>query len=283
MVLRSLLLAAACFAGLAMCAFFAGCSDDDGDDNRQLPDFSQLSILLYYDGELEGNFAQQALDDFGATYTLVESPAELLAQSGNAYDLLVIDNPDQDSEAMLDLLENYVDDGGRMVISTWQSDQFPDHPLWAELGADIGLAPNTNVVPQFRWEEDHPVFTFPNRVPDLDALTDDFEFGVNYFPGNALSNAEAVGGITPEPQPNSATIFVNDTGRTVLNAFLLMDAVEIVNGTVIPNDEDNDGEPDARELWQNEIVYVLRGNPVPVTLVAPVATSTRGAGKSNKP
>lgn len=281
MVLRSLLMTAACCMGLAIVGVFTGCNGDD-DNDRELPDFTQLSILLYYDGEPEGNFAQQALDDFGAVYTLVESSEELLGQSGNAFDLLVIDNPDQNDEDMLTLLDNYVEDGGRIVISTWQSDASPDHPLWDELGANIGAAPNGDVVPQFRWEENHPVFTFPNRVPDLTALTDDFDFGVNYFPGNALSNAEAVGGITPEPEPDSATIFVNDTDRTVLNAFLLMDAVEIVDITVIPNDEDDDGEPDARELWQNEIVYVLRGNPVPVTLVAPTL-STRSAGKGNRP
>jgi len=61
-----------------------------------------------------------------------------------------------------------------------------------------------------------------------------------------------------------------------------MDAVEIVDGTVIPNDEDNDGEPDARELWENEIVNVLQGNVTPVILRNP-STFTRGSGMNNRP
>lgn len=137
-------------------------------------------------------------------------------------------------------------------------------------------------MPQYRWAVDHPIFTVPNQVPDLTALTDHFGYGVNFFPGNALSNAEAVGGITPGPAPDSATIFVNNTGRTVLNAFLLMDAV---NDDGTANDVDADGTPDAQELWQNEIVYVLQGNPTPVTLVVPSTSTrnaTRSAGQSNR-
>jgi hypothetical protein len=279
--MRYLLLAAVCCAWLAMGVFFAGCDDDDN-GGRRLPNFDLLSILLYYDGEPEGNFAQQALDDFGADYDLVESPEELLALAGNAYHLLVIDNPNSNDEDMLDALQGYVEDGGRMVISTWQSQQLPDHPLWGVLGADIGLAPNNDVVAQFRWIPGHDIFTFPNAVPDLTALTDDFQYGVNYFPGNALLTADAVGGITPAPAADSATIFVHDNGRTVLNAFLLMDAVEIVNETVIPNDEDDDGEPDARELWQNEIVYVLQGNVNAVILPDLIPASTRGTAPSNR-
>lgn len=126
-MLRSLLLVAACCVGLAMCVLFAGCSDTDG--NQVVPDFSGLSILLYYDGEPAGNFALRALDALGADYTLVTDQDELMAQAGNAYELLVIDNPNIQDEAMLDLLNTYVEDGGRMVISTWQSDEFPDHPL----------------------------------------------------------------------------------------------------------------------------------------------------------
>jgi len=282
MRLHHLLLAAACCAWLTMGLLFAGCSDTPNAGGLHLPDFSNMSILLYYDGEDGGNFAQQALDDFGAGYTLVGNPDDLLAQSGNAFQLVVIDNPGNDNEQMLDMLQQYVEDGGRMVISTWQSDSLPDHPLWGVLGADIGDAPSNDVVPQFKWIENHAVFTFPNQVPNLTAMTDDFSYGVNQFPGNALPNADTVGGITPAPAADSATIFVNHNGRTVLNSFLLMDAVEIVDDTVIPNDEDDDGEPDARELWQNEMVNVLQGNVTPVTLVAPTSSFTRGTAKSNK-
>lgn len=120
-MLHSPMLAAACCVGLALCVFFAGCSDSDG--NRVLPDFDGLSILLYSDSDGVGNFAQQALDDFGADYTFVASPQELLAQAGNAYDLLVIENPYIQDAGMLGLLDNYVGDGGRMVISTYSGPQ----------------------------------------------------------------------------------------------------------------------------------------------------------------
>lgn len=278
MKLQSLMVLAVLCALLMSVLFFTGCSDRAGSDQL---DFSQFNILLYYDGVPEGNFAQQALDNLGATYTLVTSPAELFAQGGNAFHLLVIDNPNLENEAMLDSIEGYIEVGGRVAISTWQSDWHPTHTIWATLGSTSGDAPSEDVSPVFKWDITHPIFTFPNDAPNLTALTDDIDYRVNFFPGDVANGSTALAGVSSTPITGQALLFLGESQRTIYNAFLLMDAVSFDGTNFVPNDVDEDGNPDGREYWENEIVFLLAQNDVDPVEVPIIIPSTRAAGTNN--
>lgn len=132
-------------------------------------------------------------------------------------------------------------------------------------------------LPVYRWQPSHAIFTFPNAMPDLTAMTDGP--GTDSAPGNALEGTEAIGGVTTTPADGEGEIFVNDSGRTVLNSFLLCNAIDSQN--LIPNDVDEDDKPDATELWENEIAYVMQGNVQPVLLPGQEAASTGAATKKN--
>lgn len=219
----------------------------------------------------------KALENLGATeYDVALNPDEFAGYLGNSYDLIVIDHSNYGgADVMLDALAGYVENGGRLVIASWRL--YESSPLWPLLG--YSNVTNGDVVPIYQWQPSHAVFTFPNAVPNLTAMTDGG--GTDNFPGNALDNAEAVAGITSVPAVDSASIFVNDTGRTVLNAFLMCNAI---SDQLVPNDIDDDGKPDATELWENEIVSVMQGDVQPVLLpnLQPAMTKSSGAQNNSR-
>ena len=267
---------------LALTLLLAGCDDNPVEAGQQLPDFSQFNILLYEDAvDVEALFAQQALDNLNANYTLASTPDEFFsAGSGQSWDLIVVENANYNSLDMLEALRLYYLDGGRVAISTFQVSNDATHALWSALGASFDGTISSDVDPVYKWVPGSSLFTFPNNVPNFTAMTD-YTYTINNASGTALASATAMGGITTTPTAGNAVIFLNNSNRAILNSFLLADAATEVGDTLVPNDVDSDGVADAVEYWENQVVFLLNQSgvaPVPFPMQPAV---TRSQGGSN--
>ncbi len=200
------------------------------------------------------------------------------AMAAQGWQLIVVDNPSSGDTSFLTNIENFVNAGGHLAISTWQSDPFPTHTLWGTLGSTSGAAPGGDVHPIYRWVATHPIFSTPNDVPDFTALSDVW-YGVDTFPGDPTGTGTALAGTTESSEPGKATIFIANAGRTIFNAFLLDDAAD---DTDVANDVDGDGKADAIEYWENQIVYLLSQAGIRTVRVAPASVRHSGSGPSNR-
>jgi len=260
------------FALLLFALLVSGCQDTS---TGIMPDLSQYSVLLYTDSwnyrEGSPDFAAQALEGLNVTdYDVAHNPTELANFYGNSYDLIVFDNSWYGSSVMVDALLGYLENEGRLVMTSWlmagnvensTRDPYPSHPIWAYFG--YSPASFGDVAPVYKWPAEDALFTFPNSVPDFSAMTDGSR--IDTFPGNAESSEEARAGVSSSPTSEAVTIVDCGCGRHILNAFLLCNAIDENN---VPNDVDGDGKADAVELWQNEIVAVMQGEITPAELPA---------------
>ncbi len=209
-------------------------------------------ILLYDDSQ--HGFAAQALRNLGYAVTTSGNLADFNSYlSTQTWHLVVADNPGNSSSGTLSLLKGFVNAGGRLAISTWQTGKYPSDALWATLGSTSGQAPDSDVHPVYKWTSSHQIFTTPNSVPNFTAMKYT-GWDVDAFPGSATGTGTALGGIATAAIANNATIFVANGGRTVFNAFLLDDAVDEYD---VANDVDADSKADAVEYWENQVVFLL--------------------------
>ncbi len=148
-----------------------------------------------------------------------------------------------------DELLAYLRTGGRLIMSTWQIADRPDHPLWAELGFE--WLENYEAPEPVVWTDAEPrFFRVPNDVPDF------IELGNYYLTHGhrvaARPGATVLARLLAKGQGADAMVLAND-GRTLYRAF--MDGANVV-------DRDGDEVLDTTELWRNLLVQML-AEPVP--------------------
>ena len=206
-----------------------------------------------------------ALNNLGINYThYADNPSGFgAALASQPWDLVIVDHYNYYAVGSYwTELEEYVRDGGRLVLSTFDIDGSHSEPttLWDTLGvrwvSDMLYSPE----PVYRWIPSHPIFTFPNSVGDI---TSYISWGpVDYGDHVAVTTGTPIAGFTTSPVEDYAAIVVGNTYPTVLFSFCLDD---------FRYDEDGDGKLDAIELWQNAIVYLARGfeHDLAVSLDAP--------------
>ncbi|MFW9843320.1 MAG: hypothetical protein ACFFEV_01965 [Candidatus Thorarchaeota archaeon] len=157
----------------------------------------------------------------------------------------------------LDEIYAYVDDGGVLLMSYYDMDAHPSHPLWSKLGVEwaetISGEPSIYI-----WDDSHDIFTTPN-----DHSTSNFTSGSTMFDdGDAVTVSTgytALAGTTATDTAGKAVIVVSADRTTLFNPFLI-DNFE--------TDTDDDTFEDRIELWQNEITYIMTepSGGVPFTL-----------------
>ena len=217
---------------------------------------------------------------YGGAYNLY---TELLVDEG-PWDLVIFDhqfaNFYEPDYAIYDRLLEYVQSGGRLIMSSWLAGERPDHPLWEALGFRFG---ESFIDPQpVYWTDDEPRFeTAPNDVPDFSTLGDYYvidghqierlegaitlarysgstlagsgpgvgsETGVGSKTG--VGSEAGVGSETGagDDTDNSAAIVLANDGRTIFRAF---------NDGSNASDLDGDGLFDTYELWRNLLVQMV--------------------------
>jgi len=226
------------------------------------------NILVYTDDFYvapSSRYVIVALNNLGINYThYADNPSGFgWALVNQPWDMVIVDHYNYYAVGSYwTELEEYVRDGGLLVLSTFDIDGSHSEPttLWNTLGArwisNMQLSPE----PVYRWMPSHPIFTFPNTVGDI---TSYISWGpVDYGDHVAATTGTPIAGFTTSPTEDYAAVVVGNIYPTVLFSFCLDD---------FRYDEDGDGKLDAIELWQNAIVYLARGfeHDLAVSLDAP--------------
>ncbi len=217
----------------------------------------QSKTLVYVDDVYAPNLYRtpvaQAMNDLGLSWYLtgVVPDYSYFNMSLCLYNwsLVVVDNPTWPWSNVLAThaeIINYINAGGRFIMSYYDMNSYPSSPLWPRLGFGYqGNMPSSQ--PVYIWQPSNPVFTIPNR------------YGANRFVSgggfmdegdvlNVYANGTALAGMTLTANATQAAIVVGNNGRTLYNGYLIDD---------FGYDTDNSSYVDSFELWENEIAFML--------------------------
>jgi hypothetical protein len=204
------------------------------------------ATVLLYDNNTNNQRAQNALTTLGFSYTVGNSVNFNTLLTGSSWNLVVVDCPS--TVPSWEPLINYVNGGGRAIMSFWDLDNNSGsgHPnLPGAFGVSV-VSDFSSPQDVYRWDISHAVFNNPNAVGDLTGWSDGWADDGDLL--SALSGAQALAGFTPSADPNSAAIVLGNSGRTIYNGFLF--------------DELND--PLGQRIIENEITFLLSApQPIP--------------------
>ncbi|MBD3198326.1 MAG: hypothetical protein GF317_24970 [Candidatus Lokiarchaeota archaeon] len=164
------------------------------------------------------------------------------------WDLVVIDN----TQGFLTILYfnelfEYLKNGGKLILSTWEYYRSEPIPLWEYIGFKyentILIPPTLNL-----WSTSHPIFNNPIDYDSTKIETSTNIYGTDANNLTIYSNATAYAGLTISSQNTSCSIILGASGRALVNGFLL---------TEYSDDTDDSTYPDSLEIWMNEIYYML--------------------------
>ena len=214
------------------------------------------TILVYTDDYQMSpgtTYVEQALQAMGMSYTAYYGDYDGFGSAlttGGPWDMVLVSHNNYFGLGnWWTEIEDYVDDGGTVVIETFDIDGSHSEPttLWTTLGVSYASDLGTPE-PVYRWQSSHPIFTQVENVPDMSTWSTGY--GDNGDKCDPMSPTIAVAGFTGSETAGEGALF---TGS-------------IVNSFVVSNfrgDDDSDGKLDAVELWQNEIAYSIGGPDCP--------------------
>jgi hypothetical protein len=167
----------------------------------------------------------------------------------------------------LDELYAYVDGGGTLIMTYWNLNNNPTHPLWSKLGVEYSSSLTGNPS-MYVWDASHPIFSEPNDHGVYN-YTVNGPFGDDGDAVTVLAGSTALAGTSVNAQDGTATIVVSNDKQTLFNGAILDNF-----GT----DEDDSTYEDHVELWENEIVFMMTpGGGLPFNL-DPMTLLIIGAG-----
>jgi len=212
---------------------------------------ADAEVLVFTDYGYSGTYRDPvalAMNDLGISYQLFRTSEYiddfLDSKSWELFILNEINHPLIGLE--LDDIYAYVNDGGRLLLSYYDMDAHPTHPLWSKLGVEHSttLSGSPEI---FVWEASHAIFTDPND-----------HSAVNYTSGagiaddgdsvTVLAGYTALAGTTADAQAGNAVMVVSSDKQTLFNPFLIDNFV---------NDDDDSTYEDRVELWENLITYMM--------------------------
>jgi hypothetical protein len=212
---------------------------------------TSAQILLYVDEPWSDNYyvtpVAQALNDLGARFYLTADPIYFnMSLKQQSWRLVVVDNPWDDVYECYSTILQYVQNGGRFLMSGYQVDHHPTDPLWAYLGFEFAYEqPEDSQV--YIWQLSSPIFHIPN------------EYGANNFTATLdygdegdllqVTTGSALAGYNMSRLVGNATIVLGPTGRTLYNGYLI---------DQFGDDNDESAYLDNFELWENEIAFMMR-------------------------
>ncbi len=205
-------------------------------------------ILLYTDEPISINYYHtpvvKALNELGLPFYLTFSGYYFnLSLNLKDWKLGIIDNPINIISGIFDDIVEYLDDGGRLIMSSYYAST--SHPLWARMGFEYA-SPMPDSVPLYMWDQYHSIFTDPIDfgVTQLTSLTDYGDEGdlLTVYP-----NATALAGYTSSETDDNAIIVLRNDKKTLYNGYLI---------DQFNTDSDDSTYDDNLELWINEIDYM---------------------------
>jgi len=213
-----------------------------------------------------------ALNDLGINFCLTfTSPYFNLSLANNNWDLVIVDQnygggiygyiEDYASE-----LISYMDNGGLIVIRSYRQ-QFPS-PLWDYLGytyegTTLSVPPIVHI-----WNTSHRIFTTPVPYGADNITTSLNAFGTDFVNVTLHNNATGIAGLTETSTVDSNAIILGVNGRAISNTFGI---------TEYYDDTDDSTYPDAIEIWENEIAFMVNQS-LSVQINSPLASDTFSTG-----
>jgi len=211
---------------------------------------SQVSVLIYADDPYHGytsTFLDQALQALGMSYTAHYDGdwygfiSDL--QSGT-WDMVLVGNDNYADTSVFSPLNDYVLNGGKLIINTWAMSWDTFSPLWSTLGVTWMYDDYDPPDPVYWWDPSHSIFNDPQSVPEFTQLQP-YRYGTYGQHVAWTDGFEALAGYTtPGPDPGEAALVLGNEGRTIFKGFL-----DGQNDA----DLDFDGWYDGVELWINMI------------------------------
>lgn len=203
-----------------------------------------------------------ALNDLGYPFYMTFDETYLnLSLADTSYKLVIIDNVlnyimDTVGVTLLEFLKS----GGYLILNTWEYRADTYNYLWDYLG--FSYAGNYFNVPQTIniWDTIHPIFKTPADYGATTLETSLNFAGTDYTNLTLHSNATGIAGLTSSANSSTAAIILGANGHSITNAMHL---------TEYYDDTDDSTYPDALEIWENEIAYML-------DLMAPAITPGGG-------
>ncbi len=223
-------------------------------------------ILLFADevGGLDPNDnpyrgpVARALNDLGLDFYLTFTAGYFnMSLVERSWLLVIFDNNNLGWSSYLDSYLDYIQTGGRTVLRSWTMRQAAYAPFFDYLGYAWNGSYTTTAPPAiYLWDSSHDIFNQPNLYAASSLNTTFNSFNTDFVNVDLFSNATAIAGITPSQQVNVSAIILSADGRAISNTMVLSD---------YNDDTDDSTYSDAIEIWQNEIVYMLR----PICTFAP--------------
>ncbi|NHJ47480.1 MAG: DUF4350 domain-containing protein [Asgard group archaeon] len=216
-------------------------------------------VLIYVDDVWAPSFYKGALplalNDLGVNYYLTSGydfvdEHAYFNYSLNLYswDMVVIDCPNHFGlEYYLDEIEDYVDGGGRLIMSWFDADLNATHPLWEKLGMEYS-GDYTTGPPLYIWDTTHDIFTTPHDFGGITYIDPVSSAGDEGDKFTVLSGATALAGYTVAETAGEGIIVLSDNKKTLYNGYL----IDLFTG-----DADDSTYMDSFELWKNELVLML--------------------------
>lgn len=170
------------------------------------------------------------------------------------WDLIVLNYDNSLSLSLLNALNDFVANGGNLIMSYLLPVNFVGHPLWGNLG--FSIAPGPPIVSPFNFEATdnlHSLFSTPNSVAPLVNYSDDLYIYYGHIL-NVTAHSTQVANI--QGNPNEGVIIVNEQETSIYNS---------LNSMSFEQDDDNDGKLDIVELAENEISFFMPNQLSPVS------------------
>jgi len=239
-------------------------------------DIFSATILVYGDGDAddpEDVHLFEALDALGLDYVQHDDAQDFMDDLTTAgyWTMIVVSQMDNDNMGdRWDDIESFLHANPTVaIIETWNADD-EDMAEFLDYCGVYWEADIADSQPIFWHAPTHPLFTFPNDVPEFEQMSDLWVDDGDEL--TAVSGATLLGGLEPGDDTSGVIALCRDQ-RTLINTFLFGNNEE---------DLDGDGTLDSIELWMNEIDYMLRRalagefpTPAPVPTRTPTPSTLR--------
>ncbi len=209
---------------------------------------NNLNILLY-ENTSDKNYYTDALIDLGYTYTQVSSWSQLTntISNGTNWDLVIVNSyVEQCNSNDLTALDTYQSNGGFLIFSDWNVEDYFSHSLFSNFG--ISFLSNISTPINFSaTDTSHPIFNIPNQINTFTWSDDQY-----YVDGqlvNLINGATQLAAF--DGYPTNGAIVLNANQNCLFNAF---------QSDNFQHDDNNNGKDDIIELIENEIEYLVGGN-----------------------
>jgi hypothetical protein len=162
------------------------------------------------------------------------------------WDMVVFDNNNHGTTSYQLHLIDFVEGGGKVVLSTWGLNVATGVYFGVEVSDWLHDPPVVHL-----WEPDHPIFNLPAPYGATTLETTlDLGFGTDALNFTTFANATPLAGYSAAPA--GAAIVLGAGGNVIVNGPLIVSYAD---------DFDNSTYPDNVEIWENEIAFLYFDRP----------------------